>query len=460
VQEEPQDRRRDPSRDDEDEAPRKKSRKAKSRRDDNPDRDDDERRGRRRKKKQKQSNTGLIVILSGAGALVLLLILVGGFVWPGFFKGGSSKARAAAPVDPFGFVCDNCEMVFGINLTQFRSKPGFQREFEKALRQSRQLSPAQFDFAKNLDRALVTVANTKGGHEFGRATVVVVLTSATPLDSQKVRQVFNAGPAQEVQGKTIFKINDPNLGARFLMSLPDDKTVVLGVVSETNFVRLLEGKSKLPPSIQSQANGMAGRLAWTVIDLQAVADQAKTVDLGLQMVPGGAQVASALKNAKTLSFFYDVSNEIRAQLDLNCANEADAEQVETFAKNLWEQQGKPHLAALPAMMGNQPGGEVFAKMFNEIGQSFQIERQGLRVSASITISENTVKELEQLQAQGGGDPFNPGFNPGAANPGVGNPNPGVANPGEANPGAVNPAPPPKRPNRPPPKRPPPKSKQT
>jgi hypothetical protein len=468
-------KRRRPDLDDEDEAPRKKSRKAKSRRDDNPDRDEDERRGRRRKKKQKQSNTGLIVILSGAGALVLLLIVVGGFVWPGFFKGGS-KARAAAPVDPLAFVPENCEVVAGVSLAQYRNKASFQKDLDRAFRQTNQLSPVQFEFVKNLDRVVFAVANMGPN-----ATGVGVFTSAKPLDPQKVRQVFSAGPAQDVQGKTIYKINDPNLGARLLMSLPDEKTVVFGQMSETNFVRLLDGKNKLPPVLQAKASAISSKLLWMVIDLQAALkgkteqfDRVKqALDAGqqpreainreplssltnllfeIQKMPGGSEAVTAIKDLRLASFFYDYTNELRMELAIQCANEEHAEKIETFAKGLWDQHGKPWLTAVPALMlGKQPGSEVLTKAIDEATQSFQVQRQGVQVIVSMSVSENTVKELEQLEERGGlnAGGFNPGAGAGGPDPGV--PNPGVANPGEANPGEVNPAPQPKTPVRPRPK---------
>ena len=394
-------KRRRPDPDDEDDAPRQPARKAKPRvEDDDPDEEDDDRPARRRKKKKAASNKGLFVILGGVGGL-LLVLAIAAFLWPGFLVGkdkvaGNVKAGAPpapqAPLDPLAFVPNNCDYILGANLAFLRTKPETMQQFEQALKQQNALNPVALDLVKNAERGII--AGLIGPTD----NVVVAFSSVAVLDPQKVIQAFNAGPAETIQGKTVYKVAGRGAPGRELLAMPTDKMVVFGSMSEVDFVKILDARGALSPDMQAHVNGVNQKTGWGVVNVQAALKDKAGQLKALEAKPGGAQAMAAIKNAKTAAFSLDAANDTRLQIDVQFANDQDATTVEAFAKGYWEKEAKPALAMLPFMLGKQAGGALT----NDINQTFKIQRQGSQVTASVTITENTSKELEKLQQAGPG----------------------------------------------------------
>jgi hypothetical protein len=324
-------------------------------------------------------------------ALVLPFLIAVGLLWPGWLQGGS-KTGTAKPADPFAFVPNNCEIVIGVNVAQVLKKPGFRREFEKSLRQSMKSSEAQIELAKNLDRVVIAISDV-----WKSPTGVGVVTSATPLDLEKIRQAFSVGPAKEIQGKTIFKVADSS--GPLVMSLPDDKTIVFGRMAEASFVKLLDGQGKLPPAVEAPVKKVSGTLLWAAIDVQAAMKGEEEKLEWLKTLPRGGETLPAIKGAKWASLYYDLAKRIRAQIDIQCATEMHAEEVEAFANNLWTTHGKPVLQILPMFPGSPLDADIMTKLAIELTENFRIQRQASKVSASVTVSESLVEELENQQAQ-------------------------------------------------------------
>ncbi len=88
-------------------------------------------------------------------------------------------------------------------------------------------------------------------------------------------------------------------------------------------------------------------------------------------MPGGEQVLPAIKNAKLAAFSIDWRNDAQLQLDIHCANDQEASQIESFAKSLWEKQGKPSLNSVPLLMGKQPGADSVKRLVEELGNGLR-----------------------------------------------------------------------------------------
>jgi hypothetical protein len=393
-----------PDLDDDDDAPRQTARKARARMDDDEDEDeeDEDERPARRKGKSKGGNKNLVLILGGVGALVLLLVILL-FVWPGFLTSGGGgpvakvgkNAPAGAALDPLAFVPDNCDMVIGANLGVMRANPAAMLQLEEMLKQNKDLTPAQADLLKSAERGIMAIEGNGPN-----AKLVLAFNTVQAMDPAKVREAFNAAPAEA--GKPYHRIAAGN--GRELLALPDARTVVVGTMPEPDFVKVLEAKGKLPPEMQAQVAALDQKTAWGVFNLQGLLkDKQKEIN-GLAALPNGAAAVPAIKAAKSLSFAMDAGNDARLQIEIACANDQDAAKLETFANNLWETQAKPMLGMAPLMLGNQPGVEGVKLLVNDVSQTFKITRQGAQLSASLAITQQTMKELEKLKIEPPGAP--------------------------------------------------------
>ena len=385
-----------PDDDDEDEAPpRRPVAKAKTRADEDEEDDDDEAPARRTDKK-KAGSKKLIYILGGVGVLLILFVLTA-FVWPGFLVGNGKKGGPIIPggpkaLDPLAFVPNNSDFVFGANLGSLRDKPEQMKQLEDFLQQKGQMTPEQLEIFKNADRAVAA-----GSSLDPETSGILVFTSVAPLDAEKVRKAFGAGAGQQVEGKTLYQVaNAGPKGRNGLVAMPDNKTVVVGSLAQPEFVKLLEGKNKLPVDLQTQANTLRDNMFWGVVNLEGLLADKKGELMALAALPGGQAAIPALQRARLGSISLDAPGDLRLQIDLQCADDKDATQVQTFANSLWNQQAKPFLGFLPLMAGNQQG---IILLVDDVGKNFKIERQGPTVSASVTVTEKTMKELEKINPE-------------------------------------------------------------
>lgn len=356
--------------DDEDEAPRK-ARKRRDDDDDVEDEDEDDRPRRRKSKKKKAgSNLALILGLAGGG-LVLVIVLLTGFVWPGFFISGGGVGGAG---DLLAFVPAQSDFVAGANLTALRSRPGTLQEIEQ-LAPLFGMNPAQLELIKTADRGIVAaVKNTN--------QTIGAFNSQNPIDPEKVRQAFNGGPAETVDGKVIYPIQGAS-GIWF--SLPDPKIVVVGGNMDKNaFVQILKGQNRLSANLQSQAAALRQSSVWFAVDLQGGLKGEMQQGLGAAPPP----IQTAIRGAPSVGFAMDITQGAKLQLGLQCANNADAAQVETEVNKLKDQlQGLAFLALqVPELKGAA----------DDIVKSFKVEKQGAKVIAKMELTENSLKSLEKI----------------------------------------------------------------
>src|SRR5207247_1416362 len=132
-----------------------------------------------------------ILGLTGTG-LALVIVALTGFVWPGFFLSSGGHTELLAFVPP------QCDVVAGANLTALRSRPGTMGEIDQVA-QMLTLNPAQVELIKTADRGVVAVAKTS-------QQAVIAFTCPNPVEVEKVRQAFNAGPPELTQGKFIYPV--------------------------------------------------------------------------------------------------------------------------------------------------------------------------------------------------------------------------------------------------------------
>ena len=243
------------------------------------------------------------------------------------------------------------DLVVGVDFAFLRNKPGELEQMETALRQQG-LGDERIDLLKSVDRGIFAAADFAN-----KSKVVLSFNTLTALDPEKIRNAFKTGPSETVQGKTIYKMTDSKSPGDGFLSMPHEKTIVVGNMDQPEFLKLLDGHGQLLPEMQSQISVLRLKNIWAIVNLQAILKiQEKQLD-SLKSMPGGADAMPAIKNAKLAAFSIDWRSDAQLQLDIHCANDQEATQIESFAKSLWEKQGKPSLASLPLLMGKQPGAD-------------------------------------------------------------------------------------------------------
>jgi len=357
---------------------------------------------RSQKKKKALGKKNLFLILGGVAALLLLLALTA-FVWPGFLLKGKTSApiaknkgminkvaAPAVPLDPLAFVPNNTEWVAGANLAAIlQGKPEYVQKFEQFFERNLSMTPAQIELMKNVERGIMAGPISVAAPQ----TALLAFSTSAPQDPKKVLEAFSAGTPKTLQAKKIYMVKGKGPTDKDLLSLPDNKTVVVGTMSDTEFLKALEGKGKLSPEMQAQVDTLMPKSAWFVVNLQALPKDKMPKPEDLKDAPGGPEALPAFQNGKFAGVSLDWTKDAQLQVNVECASEPDAKLVETFAKNAWEQKGKPFMGALPFFIGNQAGDEGIKMLINDVNQTFQIQQQGSTVTASITLNEKTLQEL-------------------------------------------------------------------
>lgn len=372
---------------------------------DDEDEEEEERPARRRKKKGGSKNR-LVLILSGVGVL-LLLVVAAAFIWPGFLRSTPTKSNqravarqthVAGQKDLLAYVPASTDLVVGADLAFLRNKPEVRQQFENGLRQQG-ATAEHIEILNSVDRGILAM----GG--FGkRVRNVMAFNMLNPVDSEKMRTAFHAGPAQTIEGKAVSLIPAPDGKSNDYLAMPQEKTVVVGSMAQADFVTVLDGNGKLAADMESLVNELRQKSLWAVVNLQAVVkEKAKEVD-SLNMVPEGAQAMPALKNAKLAAFSIDWDKGAKLQLDILCANEQDASQIESSAKAAWEKYGKPKLSDEATRLTKQPGSEALSLLAFETSTGLHIERQGAKVSATLAVGEGALKGLDKIWPSAGSNP--------------------------------------------------------
>jgi hypothetical protein len=405
--------------DPDEEAPRQSSQKAKARADeDNEDQDEEDLPIKKKKKSKKAGSKRGLLIALGAGGGVLLLVVFLGFIWPGFFvsndggkvaKGGTPKKFTAPkaavevdsgePIDIMTLIPENCEFIAGANLGVLLKAPGGLQGFQQGIAGGG-APPAVANILKNPNRFVIAGQIPSNDVPNQPVNIIAAFTSNEPLDPKEVQAAFNAGPAQKVQGKTLYKLNNPAAPSASLI-LPNNQSIVFGTMPEAGFIKILEGQGKLPTDLQNHVSTLHQRFVWAVVNWQAVVKN-KAFDLSaLKEMPGGPEAAAALGNAKFAAFSIDIdvaNKKIRLQSDLHCATDQDAAQVETFAAKVWEDNIKPLLGSIGPQL-NQFGiaNDSVKLLTDNLNETFKIDKQGATVSVSLSLSENILSALNNAK---------------------------------------------------------------
>lgn len=372
--------------DEEDDRPRRRSRR------DDDDEDDDLPRSRRGGKKDKGGKTTVIVLLAG-GAVGLLLIgfVITAFVWPGFLR----SSTPLAPNDPVVFLPGDCDFVAGINLAPLRTHPEYQKAIDKVFDMNPQALPVQRELAE--DAEAIYLGGKTGGRDV-QGTLIFVMSK--PPDAEKVRLAFNAAPPEQLQGKTIFRTKTGEI-----VSLPTSKIVLVVKGADNQVGPLLARTSPaLNPDMLAQVQRLRSNTIWGLGSLDGE-PRRKFQEINLQKLQNPfvpvqdlGDFVTALKNAKLATLVADVPADgktLKVELGLLCANADDAGKGAASLTKVWDTSGKGILGFAQLGMMGRPEGAAVNNLLNEVTQNLKIQGGGDTITASLTLSEATLKELEK-----------------------------------------------------------------
>lgn len=379
--ERPRNKQRRREEDEDDDLPQRKRRACD---DDEEDEDDDKPRSRKSRRKPAKSRTLLFVGLGG-GLLALLLIVVGVVLF-GFVLG-----TAAAANDPLVFLPADGNLVFGANFAHLRNNPDFKKGVDQALAMNPNVMPGLRDFMQECDSFMI--AGNSARQDF--AGTAVFLT-AKPQDPEKVRQAFAAGPAEKMQGATIFRSKDG------IVLMPNPKMIVLTKLPDAQLAKLLESKSPaLKADLLSQVSTLRRNTVWLAVSLDGEPrkelQKIKAKDLQSNPFIGKelAAFVPALQQAKFATAVMDLgpdAKSLKLEVGLQCANEADAKKGEAALKGFWDTSGKGFLNMAQMMMPAK-GPEVAGvqTLISEVTNNLKIQSAGANLTVSLALSENALK---------------------------------------------------------------------
>jgi hypothetical protein len=352
-------------------------------------------------------------------------LLLGGFaltafVWPGFLRSGGSGPGAQ---NLLAFMPAKSDVVMGINFDAIRKMPGGQQGLDQFMQgmqmgmQRRNAASAGFvDILRNAEAMVAGIDSTK-------ENIVLAVRSRTPLDIEKTKQPFGAGPAKTIQGKACY----PFEGNSFI-TMPNNRLLLVCKMSEADMASLLssDGKTnRLNPEMQNQVRANENSLMYAVVGMNPKLQQ-EIHKLGFLFPPGkgGKQndltaLVPLVERSKAATAALDFSSkEVKLKAALTCGNDADAAQLRTALENAWNLQGKPALNLVALAMAFQKEGKAFAALMDDLNKSIKFQQQGATVNVSLQVSENTLKELEKVGPAG---MPGQGFPPGKMPPGGGFP---------------------------------------
>lgn len=357
--------------------------------------DSDEERPRKKKKKTKKKKRsgglGLLLGLGGAVVALLGLLAIGAFVWPKFL-GGSEREISNNLMQ---FAPPGTELALGVNLATWRTYPDWEKHWQKAETGLRALP----DFPSHLVEVLrdtddLLMAGTLNGSQF-----VVAVRTGKPYDAAQVKTALKVGPEHQVDGQTFWESTEKPAGRPpGFVAFPRKDMVVIGQLPRETFAKILKEAAFQPMSaaLVGRTAFLKGKAIWAVVSLEG---ELRTKMQPLEQMAGGPgappQVKQALpvvQRAKALSLWAEYqSNKMEVAVALSCASMDDADVLKSSLDQFWAQGGK-EMAGMVA--GGQ--GKDSDVLLGDFTRTFQIDKRVDNVAASIVLSEQALKSLENL----------------------------------------------------------------
>jgi hypothetical protein len=352
-------------------------------------RDSDDRPVRRKKS---GSMLGLIVGLCG-GVALLAIFGVTAFVWPGFLLSGrASQARTL-----LAYVPADSTVVAGAQVGLVRKDPQFAaswNELQQKVTQLPDFPPEARELLNDADEIVVGTAGTNAN-----ATAVFAASTERPYDVEKVKRLAKAGAAVNVQGQTIYPTNNLIAGKQSFLALPTDKIMVLGVMPQEQFAKLLveAPKARLHADLQEQIDHAHTALVWVGVRFdenikqQLQKAQGQLGPAAMMLGPDGNNILAAIQRGKGALLAIDFRGQkLKVSVGMTCADGNDAGLLKTGVSNVWNAQAKQMIAMGDLFGAGVPG---LSKLLAEVQQSFAVELRSTTVIASIEVNQDTLQQV-------------------------------------------------------------------
>jgi hypothetical protein len=241
--------------------------------DDEPE-DRPRRKGKKRKKEAKKSR-GLLIVLVIAGA-ALLFLGGGAAVVILFFMGGDTN-RGTGTEDPLAYIPGDSSFIVGVDFGQLYALPGIGPQIEQNFMSAgdsnlreRFKQETGSEFKEVFDRAIFAFKPSPQNPRVQEMTVVVM--SKVSFNQKKVRNSFTSknnvkAEAKKHQGKTYFKVDDPNLPWAFM---PSDNLLIGSNMAEDKFKNVVASNGsqlQISADAASLAKQGGGSAAWVAVPI-------------------------------------------------------------------------------------------------------------------------------------------------------------------------------------------------
>jgi hypothetical protein len=345
--------------------------------------------------KEKKSNALAIVLIAGGALLVLLLGGGAGAYW---YLNRDRNSRKVD--DPFTYIPADSQILFGLDAGTLMGQPGIAAMVEQAGKQNLQgnfldqvKKETGLEF-KDLFNTVVAAALPGPGGAFGPgAKQVTVIKSKVPFDQHKIRDSCKEPVAVRYQGRSYFKVNEPNFK---LLYMPSNWIMVTTNASEPELQAWIANEAATVSNspVIEMAHEIQSNHFWAVISLGAFGST-----LNQQLTEGAKSgkldrgLAESLKQARTAGMWGTLdSGTLNLTIGVACADSQSAKKVVSGAKGLWNNTmtGGGAQAFAAAMFFPK-----FRDLQRELNSTIRFSTQDQKALASARISLQTIQAVAQ-----------------------------------------------------------------
>jgi hypothetical protein len=293
----------------------------------------------------------LVGFILGGLLLTLGALAFAAWVWPGFWKRGT-PIKGEGTEELWTFAPRDSNLFMGFELQVFEKlellRPEDVEKIKQTFERMQNIPMAgETDLADSAKFFMAAKIPTDGG--LNRLAIVYVFKTKKPYDPEKIRQVFQGGDFQQLNGKKYYELkavggnpmpdNFRQLGLQAFVCMPSDRVVVLAFAPPGQLSEILHD-SGAQPRLSQETQTFLRRVDksgfWMAFSTQgALGKQLQQIPVPPD--PKLARLVTPLRQATGFLFNVDYLNndKLRLAVGVVCNGERGAKEVAGALRDFW-----------------------------------------------------------------------------------------------------------------------------